>query len=187
MERATKYKGFYMVLSVLIAIVLWVYVGKVVNPDESGTVRNLPVTFVGADLLESKGLMISSGREQKITIRVSGKRNVISALSPDTVSILVDVSSIQEPGPYTLAGQASFNLPGTVSASSLAVTEYFPQNITFTVTRQAVRTIPIRGNYSFDVPDGYQVGAFSFSPEVIEVRGEESLVNQIDYALVTLN
>lgn len=187
MERTIKYKGWYMVLSVLIAIVLWVYVGKVVNPDEAGTVRNLPITFVGSDLLESRGLMISSGSDMKITIRVSGKRNALNALSSDNTSILVDVSSIQEPGQYTLAGQVSFNLPDTISASSLAVTEYYPQNVTFTVTRRAVRTIPVRGTYSVDVADGYQVGSFSFAPETLEVKGEEALVNQIDYALVTVN
>ena len=186
MEKATKYKGLYMVISVLMAIVLWGYVGKVANPDQSGTVRNLPVTFVGADLLESRGLMITGEKDLRVTIRVSGKRNVLNALSADTVSILVDISSIQEPGQYTLPGQASFNLPTTVSGSSLAVTEYFPQNVSFTVTRRATRTVPIRGSYSVDMPDGYQVGSFIFSPETIEVRGDEALVNQIDYAQVTL-
>ena len=181
MEKAKQYKGWYMDLTDLNAIDLWANVGKVINPDESGTVRNLPVTFVGEDLLESKGLMISGGKDLKVTIRVSGKRNVINSLSSETASILVDISSIQEPGQYTVAGQASFNVPGTV-----AVTEYFPQNVTFTVTRKATRTIPIRGSYSVDVPDGYQLGTFIFSPETIEIKGEESLVNQVDYAQVLL-
>lgn len=55
METAKKNKGLYIVLSVLIAVVLWMYVGKVVNPEIDGVVRNLPVSFVGLDVLEDRG------------------------------------------------------------------------------------------------------------------------------------
>ena len=41
-----KNRGFYMVLSLLIAMALWMYVGNK-NPNEEGPVRNLPVTFSG--------------------------------------------------------------------------------------------------------------------------------------------
>ena len=58
MERTTKNRGLYMVLSVILAIALWVYVVGILNPDSSGPVRNLPVEFVGTDVLESRGLMI---------------------------------------------------------------------------------------------------------------------------------
>ena len=117
MEKQTKNKGFYMVLSVLVAIGLWVYVVGVQNPDSSGPVRNLPVTFVGTDVLESRGLMIVSGADQTVTLNVNGKRDALLALSSETVSITVDVSSISEPGQYSSEYQVSFHLPPSVSAS----------------------------------------------------------------------
>lgn len=187
MEQTRKNKGLYMALSVLIAIGLWMYVVKVLNPDGSDLVRNLPVTFVGTGVLESRGLMISEGADQTVTLNVIGKRDALKLLSAETVSITVDVSGIEQPGQYIQAYQVSFNLPNNASGNSLAVTDRYPQNITFTVARQGVRNIPVRGISAGSVADGYQAGEFSFSPETIEVRGEESLVNQIDYALVTLN
>lgn len=42
METAKKNKGLYIVLSVLIAVVLWMYVGKVVNPEIDGVVATCP-------------------------------------------------------------------------------------------------------------------------------------------------
>lgn len=187
MERQTKNKGFYMVLSVLVAIGLWAYVVGVQNPDSSGLVRNLPVTFVGTDVLESRGLMIVSGMDQRITLSVTGKRNAVLALGPDTVSNTIDVSSITEPGQYTSEYQVSFNPPPNISANSLATTDRYPQRVSYTVVRQATRTIPVRGTVTGGVAEGYQFGEFSFAPETLEVRGEESLVNQIDYALVTID
>lgn len=182
-------KGFLMVLSVLIAIVFWVYVGDE-NPDESTTVRNLPVTFSGVETLESRGLMITGGMDQNVTLNVTGKRDLIKRLSADTVTITVDVSSIQQPGEYTQAYQISYNQNqlGSLSYSPPVVTDRYPLNVSFTVARQAVRSIPVRGNAAgSSVAEGYQFGGFSFAPETIEVRGEESLVNQIEYALVTLS
>lgn len=187
MERQTKNKGFYMVLSVLIAIGMWVYVVGVLNPDSSGPVRNLPVTFVGTDVLESRGLMITSGLEQTVTLNVTGKRDALLALSADTVSITLDVSAITQPGQYSSEYQVSYNLPASVSAGSLAITDRYPQTVSYTVVRQATRTIPIRGTVTGSVAEDYQAGEFSFDPSTLEVRGEEAMVNQIDYALVTLD
>ena len=185
MERTKKNKGLYMVLSVLIAIALWMYVGRE-NPDESGPVRNLPVTFAGIEMLESRGLMITDGLDQRVTLNVTGKRDAFRLLSSETVSITVDVSSIQQPGTYTQAYQEAYDLPSG-SANSLVVTERYPLNVTFTVARMATRTIPIQGSMTGGVADGYQAGEFSFSPASIKVSGEESQVNRIDYARVTLN
>ena len=177
-------KGFLMVLSVLLAIVFWVYVGDE-NPDISGTVRNLPVTFVGLETLESRGLMITGGMDQSITLNVTGKRELIHRLSAETVSITVDVSSVQQPGEYTQAYRIAYNLSGT---STPLVTDQYPLNVSFTVARQATRSIPVHGNATgSSVAEGYQFGGFSFLPETIEVRGEESLVNQIESAVVTLS
>lgn len=187
MERQTKNKGFYMVLSVLVAIGLWAYVVGVQNPDSSGLVRNLPVTFVGTDVLESRGLMIVSGTDQRITLSVTGKRNAVLALDADTVSNTIDVSSITEPGQYSSEYQVSFNLPNNVPGNSLATTDRYPQRVSYTVVRQATRTIPVRGTVTGGVAEGYQFGEFSFSPETLEIRGEEALVNQIDYALITID
>lgn len=186
MERTKKNKGLYMVISVLLAIVLWTYVGNE-NPDESGPVRNLPVTFTGVELLESRGLMITDGLEQSVTLNVTGKRNAFRLLSSETVSITVDVSSIQQPGQYTQAYQVAYNLPGNTSSSSLVVTERYPLNVTFTVAKMATRNIPVQGSMTGSVAEGYQAGEFSFSPSTIKISGEESVVNRIDFAQVTLN
>ena len=180
-----KNKGFYMVLSLLIAIGIWMYVGNE-NPNEDGTIRNVPVIFSGIELLEDRGLMISDGADQTVTLNITGRREAFRLLSAETVEATVDVSSIQQPGPHTQAYLVSYNLPPTVSDSSLVVTDRYPLNVTYTVARKATRTIPIRGTIEGGVADGYQAGEFVFTPASIQVSGEESQVNQIDYAQVIL-
>ncbi|MEA4954964.1 MAG: CdaR family protein [Pseudoflavonifractor sp.] len=187
METSKKNKWLYAGLSILIAVILWMYVGKVVNPEVDGTVRNLPVTFVGLDVLEERGLMIADGADQTVTISVKGKRDVVNQLSAETVSITVDVSSIAQTGTYTQAYQIVPSLSGAVASSSLIITDRHPLNVEFTVAKLAVRTVSIQGSFTGSVADGYQAGEFSFSPATLEIRGEESIVNQIDFVQVVLD
>lgn len=180
-----KNKGLYMVISLLIAIGLWMYVGNE-NPNEEGPVRNLPVTFSGIEILESRGLMITEGKDQTVTLNITGKRDVFRLLSAETVNITVDVSSVQQPGTYTQAYQVSYDLPPSASANSLVITDRYPLNVTYTVARKATRSIPVRGTIVGGAAEGYQAGEFTFAPASLQVSGEESIVNQIDYAQVTL-
>lgn len=187
MKETTKYNGLWMVVSVILAIMVWSYVGNVANRDESGVIRNIPVTFVGLETLESRGLMITDGLNQTVTLNVTGKRDAFRQLSAETVSVTVDVSSVQQTGRFTQAYRISYNLPPSVSANSLLVTDQYPLNVTYTVSRLETRSIPVQGRVTGSVAEGYQLGEFIFSPEHIVVKGEASIVNQIECALVTLS
>lgn len=183
-------KGFYMVVSVLLAIALWLYVGVAVNPDDSRNIRNLPVNLVGLDVLESRGLMVSMGMDQTVAVGVTGKRDALNDLIGEKnsrVSITVDLSAIEAPGQYNRDVQVNFNLSGISNGSSVALTDRYPQALAFTVVREAKRTVPVRGNLVGSVAQGYQAGEFDFEPDMVQVRGEESVVNQIEHALVTLS
>lgn len=186
MQEKTRHSGLMMVISVIAAIVVWSYVGNVANRDESGVFRNIPVNFAGLEDLENRGLTVISGLDQTVTLNITGKRDAIRLLSADTINITVDVSTIQQSGQFTQAYQINYDLPSTASRSSLVVTDQYPLNITFAVAKVETRTIPIRGTMTGGVAEGYQAGSFSFSPESIEIRGEASVVNSIEYALVTL-
>lgn len=187
METTKKDKWLYVGLSILIAVILWMYVGKVVNPEVDGTIRNLPVTFVGRELLEERGLMLTEGADQTVTISVKGKRDVVNQLTAETVSVTVDVSTIAQAGTYTQTYQVSPSLTGAVASSSLIITDRHPLNVEFTVAKLAVRTVPVQGSFTGSVADGYQAGEFTFSPASVEIKGEESIVNQIDYVQVVLD
>lgn len=186
MEKTKQNKWLYVILSIAIAIALWAYVGKVQNPERTTTIRNIPVTFVGEDILQGRGLMISTGADQTVSLTISGRQDALARLSADTVAVSVNVSSIEQTGEYTLSYEPSYTMPSTVSGSSLVVTGRHPLNINFTVAKLAKRSIPVKGIITGSVAEGYQSGEFSFSPSELEIWGEESVVNQVDYAQVAL-
>jgi len=184
MEKAGNSKILRIVISLLAAVVLWMAVGKTLNREESGTIRNIPVTFTGVEALAERGLMISDGQDQTVTIQVKAKRDVLDQLNRSTVAVSVDVSAITQAGTYSQICQVTPNLS---AFSSFTVTDRRPEEVSFTVSKLQKRSIPVQGSFTGSVADGYQAGAFAFSPETIEVRGEAALVDQISYAQVILD
>ena len=51
-------KILYAFLAIVIAIFLWFYVMSIDGNVMPNTIHNIPVTFVGQEALEAKGLMV---------------------------------------------------------------------------------------------------------------------------------
>ena len=47
----------YMIISLVIAILLWMYVEYTEQPDIEQSISRIPVTFTGYDELKNKGLV----------------------------------------------------------------------------------------------------------------------------------
>lgn len=184
MEKTNK-RGLYIALSILIAIMLWIYVGYINSNEDTYTIRNVPVVFTGEDTLAERGLMVTQGANQTINLTVRTTWSTRLKLSPSTVSVSVDVSGIENPGSYSTGYR--INYPIGVSNNAVSITGSNVQNIEYTVARRTKRVVEIKGVFNGDVADGFQQGEFSFAPATIQVEGEEDAVNQVDYALVTLN
>lgn len=67
-KKIADSRWFYVVVSVLLAFILWLYVGNEANPTQSATLRGIKVNFSGLEKLEERGLMISEGESQTMTL-----------------------------------------------------------------------------------------------------------------------
>ncbi len=187
MEKTNKqeHKALYIVLSIVIACALWLYVRNVDNPDQTVTFNNIPVTFVGEDVLNAGNLMVDSDAKTTVSLEVQGKWSVISRLRRDNITIQVDLRRVSGPGEYTLAYDIIW--PTEVSGSNISVLDRDPFYVPITVSRRVSRPVEVRGSFTGSVAQGYQAGEFVFQPATIDVGGEETAVAQVAYALVTLN
>ena len=63
-------KGFYILLSVCIATLLWMFVRQSVDPAQDGTIRNIPVVLSGEHVLEDQGMTVKSISAETVTLTV---------------------------------------------------------------------------------------------------------------------
>lgn len=178
-------KPLYLVLSALIAVALWIFVVSSDEDTSTWTVYNVPVQFVGVDVLESRNLMIVSDTP-KVTLRFSATTSTYAALDKSAISVTVDVSGIAAAQEYSMGYNVAY--PASVSESIQPVSQS-PTNVTFTVARYTTREVELRGVFEGSAAEGYLLGNsddFLFSPSTITVSGQEELVNQVAYALVVV-
>ena len=180
-------KVLYIFLSVLLAVILWFYVTSLDGNEQDQPISNIPVTFVGVEALEQRGLMIV-GDPPRVSVTVSAAPMVLAQLNNQTVRVSVDVSQIEEASQYTLAYTVS--LPSGVSRSQVRFLRGETGNVTFTVARYTSREVEIRGQFTGTAAEGYLAGGtddFVFTPQTLTVSGQTDLVNQIDHVLVTVD
>ena len=69
-----KSKKFQAILSLLIAIGLWMYVMGTVDPTVTTTIRDVTVEKINEDVLEDKGLSAELESPQVVNIEIKGAK-----------------------------------------------------------------------------------------------------------------
>ena len=180
-------KALYVVLSIVIAITMWFYVTSMDGNQRSHAINNIPITFVGEEQLTSRGLMIA-GDPPTASITVKATPAVLAKLTDSSVQLMVDVSTINKAGEYTLA--YTVKLPTNVSSSQVQYVRGETGNVTFTVAEYRQREIELRGKFVGTTAEGYLAGDqedFVFTPAKITISGQAELVNQVAYAEVVVD
>lgn len=184
-KKITDSKWFYVALSILMSIILWGYVIWDSNPDKSKTIANIPITFVGTDVLESRQLIIVDGEDHSIDLRVSAKLDVLKRLSQNNITMEVNVSRISEPGKQRLLATHIF--PPNVQAGSVNIENDIDDlYVVVTVAKRETKEIPVKAEFSGSVAEGHQLGDITVTPSVISISGQEEMVNKVAYAKVIL-
>lgn len=180
-------KLLYALLSIVLAFGLWLYVTSLDGNEQEKPIYNIPVTFVGVDTLEERGLMIV-GTLPTASVRVSAAPLVLANLTDKTIQLVVDVSKISEASEYRMA--YTVVLPDDVNENQVTFISGGTGNVSFTVARYTSREVEVRGQFVGSAAEGYLPGGrsdFLFSPGKITISGQSELVNQVAYALVTVD
>ena len=179
MKWMKEHDVFLRVLSLIIAIFLWSYVMRVDNPDKTEEYRNVTVQLEGLSQLTDNGLVLLSGSSETISIKVSGKRDSILNMRKEYITATASVSSITEPGEYTL------NYKTALDASGVTITEKSPSQIRVVVDRMTKISVPVRTSLTGELPEKCTVSDYQTSPDAVTVSGPESILQTVSAARVT--
>ena len=175
-------------LSVLIAVILWLYVVTVVSPNSDSHYNNVPITVQGEAVLQDRGLMIVSGELPDVSLHLEGNRTDLNKINNSNISIGVDVSGIGEPGVYDLTlTQPSFltDVPNT----AITVLSKDPSTVTVEVARRASKPVPVDIQYVGNLPENYMADKENrvLDHEYVTIAGPQSVVDQIAMAQIQVD
>ena len=170
-----------LLLSFLIAFSIWVYVVTVVSPESEDTFYNVPVVLNNESVLIDKGLMITSETEPSVTLRLRGNRNDLNNLKNSDITVVADLSKINEDGVQELNYSVSIN--------GFEIMSQYPEKITLEVTEWSSKEVPVNVVYGGTLDTDY----IALKDEVVldyqsvTLTGPKSVVDQITQAVINID
>ena len=171
------------VVSVLIAILIWVIVANVNDPIVSET-YDVPVTIINGAYIESIGKtyrVLEEGQKVKVTLK--GKSSVVKNRQSD-IEAVADLTQIvdMDAEPYVMVPVIE-NIAGA-QADSVTVA---PQTIKIVLEEMASQEFII-GFDIMNAPESkYRVGEVTATPEKVKIMGPASVIQKIDHVIAKVD
>lgn len=186
MKKIYNSKAFWMIVSLLASLAIWVYVTSVETDESKTTFRGIKVELVGEDILrDSKNLVVTDMDTSTVTVEVVGPRRIIGSLSSDQLVAQVDVSKLSRAA-YT-SQQYTIVYPDGTDTSKLSENRRTPETINFMVSAQTSKSIQVRGSFDGSLAEGYTAEMPVFEPSTITITGSEAYLKDVEYAWVTFS
>lgn len=185
MERLRESRWVYILLSILLAFVFWMYVRAEQDPETTEWFYNVPVELTGTSVLTKQGLTISALSNETVNLYLEAPVSTLSSLRGNRkdMSVVIDVSKCVE-GENTLNFTPRF--PENVNAEGVVTSERKPGTITVTVEKLYTSTFEVEFQFLGKVADGYQAGTAAISPETVVVSGPVEQVSQVARVVAVL-
>lgn len=174
-------------LSVVIALGVWLYVVTVVSPNSDKNYNNIPVIKQSEALLHERGFMITEMDTDTVSLHLEGSRIDLNKLNSSNIAVTLDVSKIYGVGTHTLT--YSITTPGDVPSNAVNVLGRTPGTITVKVEERITKEIPIDVKYSGSLADNFMADTENKEMNVdsISITGPKSVVDQIEVAIINID
>lgn len=183
-----KNKVISILLSLAIAFGLWLYVITVVSPGSEDTYYDIPVVFDGETILSERGLMVTDISSRSVNVTLSGNRSDLAKVNRSNITVKASLSSIYEPG-SKLQLNYTVSWPGDLPNNAFVTQSKNPASIYVTVERRVTKEVPVEILWTGSAPEGYisdkESSVLDYTS--INVTGPESVINQIEKAVVSVD
>lgn len=177
-------KIFWMVVSLLVSLAIWVYITSVDSDEYKRSFPGVRVEITGEDVLrQSKGLVITDLDTNSITVQLIGPRRIIGSLDASDLVAQVDVSKLSQAAYTSL--QYTIRYPEKTDTTSVRELRKTPETVNFMVSAQTSKIIQVRGSFEGRPAEGYTAEIPVFEPSTITISGPEAYIKNVSYAWVT--
>ena len=163
-------------LAVLIALVLWLAIVNVNDPEKTITVSNIPISVTNESAITSRDMVYNVKSEQYLNITVSGKRSIVSNLSAEdfrATASLKELSKVNSIPVDVTTKNASLGRKITIVKQSAQTNLVDVENV------EEKDFTDLVVEYTGKVADGYVAGLSSMSTDEVTVKAPTSIIDKI--------
>ena len=168
------------ILAVVIAVLIWIIVVNVSDPIIESTYSGIPVEIINTDTITKQNKTYDVLNDtDSISVTISAKRSISDLLGRDNIKATADLDSLDmEKG--TVRIKLETNKYNDKIESIKAKNDILEVAIENLMRKQFAITSQVNGEPS----EGYVIGDTVLDQNVVTVQGPESVVSQIDKAVV---
>ena len=182
-EKLFRNSLFLKILSVVIAIGIWLYIVNVADPRRTEEYTNVPISFVyeGTVPYNNALMPLVTNRSFYVNLRVSGPRTSLMNFSKDKITASLNFNSV--------AAEGIYDVPISISLGNDSLTyEILGSN---TVTLEFVKKSSTTLKVDYQPVGKYKTGYFAVeqtvSPETVTIEGPKTVIDTISFAEVPID
>lgn len=162
------------IISVLLAVLLWVYVVGIRGPD---TTKSIEAQLMAVNVPQGYVLV---GTLPTVTVTLRGPMNTLWNVTSGYVTPTVDLGGRSE-GSFIASVQAQI-----VGLTGVTLETVAPKEVNVQLERLETVTVPVHAEVSGTLPLSLVLGTLRIEPASIEVSGPASVVSQVKEAAVVV-
>ncbi len=169
-------------LSLIIAILIWIVVANVDNYKTTKQITGIEIEFTNGSAITEKNKVYEVPEGTTIDVVVKGPRSVVEGLTKDDFKAVADLSKM------SITNAVSVEVSAVRSSVEKEVTIVYSNNaINVAVEDKVEKQLPITVKTSENVADGYAISNKTAAPNLITIKGAESIVNTISEVYVDVD
>lgn len=162
------------IISVLLAVLLWVYVVGIRGPD---TTKSVEAQLIAVNVPQG---YVLAGTLPTVTVTLRGPMNTLWNVTSGYVTPTVDLRGRSE-GSFIASVQAQ--VAGLAGATVETVA---PREVNVQLERLETVTVPVHAEVTGTLPPSLVLGTLRVEPQSIEVSGPSSIVSQVKEAALVV-
>lgn len=194
MKRKNKSDRFWsdrrlnILLSLIIAVFLWIYITMVLVPSTTDTLSGVPVNFTyDSSKYTSLGLDIVNEPAYKVTLNLSGNGSVLGAVEASDFVVYPDYSAVKGAGAQTLSLKVRI-LNSDLEGSVTATIEKDQRTVDVVFDTVEEKSFPVSIEVgTLSIADGYALNRITSAPAEVTLRGPSSEISQVSKVVAHLS
>ena len=187
-EKLWGDRRFLLLLSLGIAVLLWLYVTMSVMPNTSTTLSGVPVDFdYDSAKYTTLGLDIVNEPSYTVDLSLSGDGSVLGAARASDFVVYPDYSSVKGAGSQTLNLNVKIINPDLENRVTATI-ERGRRTVDVVFDTILTKTLPVTVQTSgLHIAEGYSLNKVSSSPSEITITGPSTEVSQVTAVVAPLS
>ena len=160
-----------LVISIVLAIMLWAYVVGQVNPETQQKYEGIAIQITNENVLNNQGLAINDPGTLTVDVTITGTRRAVKKVKRSDIKATVNAAELSK-------GENNAEIKVSVP-SGVSVEKQSQDSVSISVDELVTQTKSVSADFTGSKEKGTEIGKVTVDPKTVQVSGTRSQLDKI--------